>query len=292
MTMRWLRLAVASVLLALAPAVDAAEPVLEQIARTGVLDAGTRADAAPFAFRGPDRELQGFSVDLLREIRAAVERRLNRPVELRLTVITAQSRIPAIERGGIQIECGITTPTWEREKRIDFSIPFFENGTRVLALRSTARRLSELDGKRVGVPAGSTTLYIVRRIVPGLVPVEVDDMNHGLAMLERGELAGLANIGVVLRGLIESSERKYQFLLLPRTGVLSFESMACILPKDDSDWRDLVNQTLSDLLEGVDDYRGGYYAIYERWFGAGGYLFYPLDREVAERLAGARMWLN
>ena len=50
--------------------------------------------------------------------------------------------------------------------------------------------------------------------------------------------------------------------------------------------------TLSDLLEGVDQYRGGYYDIYERWFGASGYLFYPLDREVAKRLAGGRMWLN
>jgi polar amino acid transport system substrate-binding protein len=269
-----------------------AETVLEQVARTGLLQAGTRADAAPFAFRGADGTLQGFSVDLLGEIRLGLERRLGRPVELILEVITPQTRIQAIEDGAIQIECGITTATWDREERVDFSIPFFENGTRVLALRSTARKLSDLDGRPVGVPVGSTTLYIVRRLVPGMVPIEVGDMNVGLDKLERSEIAGLANIGVVLRGLIENSSQKNQFVLLPRTGSLSFESMACMLPRDDSAWRDLVNRTLSDLLDGVDQYRGGYYEIYERWFGAGGYLFYPLDREVAERLAGSRIWLN
>lgn len=269
-----------------------AETVLERIARTDTLHAGTRADAAPFAFRGADGSLRGFSVDLLHEIDKALERHLGREITLQLDVVTSQSRIPAIQNGEIEIECGITTPTWAREELIDFSLPFFENGTRVLALRSTARQLSDLADKRVGVPAGSTTLYIVRRLVPDLVPVEIDDMNSGFAMLERGELAGLANIGVVLRGLIETSRQKNQFVLLPRTGVLSYESMACMLPRDDSAWRDFVNRSLSDLLEGVDQYRGGYYEIYERWFGASGYLFYPLDREVAKRLAGARMWLN
>ena len=274
------------------PAGARAETVLERIARTNLLEAGTRADAAPFAFRGADGSLQGFSVDLLREIERALEARLGRAIELRLTEVTSQSRIPAIESGEIEIECGITTPTWTREERIDFSIPFFENGTRVLTLRNTARGLSDLDGRPVGVPVGSTTLYIVRKLVPGLVPVEVDNMNDGLEMLERSELAGLANIGVVLRGLIENSRQKNQFVLLPRTGALSYESMACMLPKNDSVWRDFVNHTLSDLLEGVDQYRGGYYELYERWFGATGYLFYPLDREVARRLAGSRMWLN
>jgi polar amino acid transport system substrate-binding protein len=285
-------LGVLALLIAGIPGVGRAETVLERIARTGTLQAGTRADAAPFAFRGADGIPRGFSVDLLHEIDRALERHFGREISLQLDVVTSQSRISAIESGEIEIECGITTPTWAREELIDFSVPFFENGTRVLALRSTARQLSDLADQRVGVPVGSTTLYIVRRLVPDLVPVEVDDMNTGFAMLARGELAGLANIGVVLRGLIETSRQKNQFVLLPRTGVLSYESMACMLPKDDSVWRDFVNRTLSDLLEGVDQYRGGYYEIYERWFGASGYLFYPLDREVAKRLAGARMWLN
>ena len=154
---------------------------------------------------------------------------------MRLQVVTSQSRVPAIESGEIAIECGITTPTWEREARIDFSIPFFENGTRILALRTTARSVQDLDARPIGVPQGSTTLYIVRKVVPGIVPIEVDDMNVGLAMLERGELAGLANIGIVLRALIENSKQKSQFLLLPRTGALSYELMACMLPQNEFD---------------------------------------------------------
>ena len=79
---------------------------------------------------------------------------------------------------------------------------------RILALRTTARSVQDLDARPIGVPQGSTTLYIVRKVVPGIVPIEVDDMNVGLAMLERGELAGLANIGIVLLALIENSKQK------------------------------------------------------------------------------------
>jgi polar amino acid transport system substrate-binding protein len=268
------------------------ESVLDRIARTGTFVAGTRADAAPFAFRGDSGELQGFSVDLLKQIDRALDEHLGKPVDMRLDVVTSQSRIPAIEGDEIDIECGITTPTWTREKLVDFSIPFFENGTRILALRGSARSVQDLDARKVGVSQGSTTLDILHEVVPGIMPVEVADMNAGLDMLERGELAGLANIGIVLRGLIEKNARKSQFLLLPRTGALSYESMACMLPQDDSPWRDFVNRTLSEMLDGVDEYRGTYYAIYDRWFGTSGYVFYPLDREVAERLAGARTWLE
>ena len=161
---RWLGL-----LCCLAAGEARSETVLERIARTNVFNAGTRADAAPFAFKGADGQLQGFSVDLLGQIERALELELGHDIELRLDVVTSQSRIPAIESGEIAIECGITTPTWEREARIDFSIPFFENGTRILALRTTARSVSATSTRRaVGVPQGSTTLYIVRRLVPGI----------------------------------------------------------------------------------------------------------------------------
>jgi polar amino acid transport system substrate-binding protein len=284
-------LALAGALLSF-PLAAQADGVLERIAATGVMNAGARTDAVPFGYRLPDGKLGGLSVDVLEEIRDAIEARLKRPVELRLHPVTPADRIEKVQSAAIDIECGITTPTWGREELVDFSIPFFGNGTRILALRGAVKTLDDLHGKRIGVIKGSTTFNIITTNVPGAKPVEVADMESGVAMLERGEVDGLSNLGIVLRAQVEDSTLKSRVLLLPRTGALSYEAIACILPKNDSAWRDAVNRAVADMLEGVDQYRGPFMKLHDRWLGPAGPVYYPLDRSVAQRLAASVVWLK
>ncbi len=269
-----------------------AEEVLERIARTGVFSAGTRADALPFAYRDGKGRLVGFSVDLLEQIHQRLEQRFGRPIDMQLRAVTASNRIEWVASHAIDIECGITTPTWKREEAVDFSIPFFGNGTRIMTLRSTATQLNELRGKRIGVAAGATTANILGQHAPDVILVEVPDMDTGFRMFEQGEIDGLANVGVVLRAQVETSPLKSKVVLLPRTEELSYESMVCILPQNDSAWRAFVNSVLADLLNGVDQYRGAYIEIYDRWFGPRGVIYFPLDYKVAQRLAAAMIWLK
>ena len=136
----------------------------------------------------------------------------------------------------------------------------------------------------------------LRDVHCGLLPeariLEVADLAQGLDMLLAGELDGFANVGIVLRAQIEHLQDQSRFVLLPRGGALLWESLACMLPQDDSRWRDLVNRVIADLLEGVEGYRGGWTELYERWFGVQGEVFYPLDQETAARLAAGRFWLD
>lgn len=287
----WFRSALAAAVILLSWSA-AAEPVLERVRRTGVLEAGTRADAVPFAFRRDDGRLAGFSVDLLGAIRERVERELGRPVELRLTVTTPQNRIGLVRDAAIALECGITTATWGREREIDFSIPFFIDGTRVLTRRADASSLADLRGRRVGVLEASSTEAILRADLPDATPVAIPDLRRGVAMLLAGELDGVANVGIVLRAQIEGIDGQSRFVLLPRGDVLSWEALACMLPQGDSAWRDFVNGALAELLVGVERYRGGWVELYERWFGVQGEVFYPLNQDTAERLAAALAWLD
>jgi polar amino acid transport system substrate-binding protein len=274
-----------------------AEPVLERIRNSGVLNAGTRADAVPFGYRvkaaGENKErLVGFSVDLIDEIRKKLSKKLGREIETRLRTTTASDRMELVASQAIDIECGITTPTWERQKTVDFSIPFFGNGTRIMVLRTSGQGLGSLHGRRIGVAAGTTTEGILKQHVPDALIVEVPDMATGFEMFARGELDGLANIGIVLRAMVEKSPLKSKVTLLPRTEELSYEAMACSLPQNDSEWRAFVNEVFADLLEGVDQYRGGYFEIYDKWFGPRGVVYFPLDYVVAQRLSASIIWLK
>lgn len=283
----------AAALLAFAtPGTVWAEHVLDRINNTGVFNAGTRTDALPFAYRDKKGQLVGFSVDLLREIHKRLEQRFGRTIEMKLVPTTASDRMEMVANAAIDIQCGIATPTWEREVLVDFSIPFFGNGTRIMTLRTTAMRLEDLRGKRIGVATGTTTAGILAEYVPDAVIVEVPNMDVGFALFERGEIDGLSNIGIVLRAKVEKSPLKSKVVLLPRTEALSYESMACILPQNDSEWRDFVNRAFVELFDGVDEFRGPYIEIHERWFGPRGVIYFPLDYAVAQRLAAAIIWLK
>lgn len=268
------------------------EPVLDRIERTGVFNAGSRADAVPFGYRDKKGQLAGFSVDLLSEIHQRLEQRFGRTLKLQLREVTPANRMELVINGTIDIECGVTTPTWTREAQVDFSIPFFGNGTRIMTLESTATQLQDLKGKRIGVAAGATTAAILAEHVPEAITVEVPDMATGFKRFSQGELDGLANIGIVLRAMVEGSPLKSKVILLPRSGMFSYETMACILPQNDSAWRDFVNYTLAELLTGVDEYRGEFMEIYERWFGPRGVVYFPLDYATAQRLAASLIWLR
>lgn len=269
---------------------SAADSVLDRIADDGVIRAGTRANAAPFAQKTAGGEFEGFSVDLLREIRAATEKATGRTVRLELSEVTPSDRLQRVASGELDIVCGITTPTWEREDMVDFSLPFFRDGTRIMVYRGQAGRVADLGKIQVGVVEGTTTVAVVKDRLPGASLHLYANMGDAMRGLEQGEVDGVANVGVVLLGLAERAEPRRSAVLLPRTRALETEALACVLPQNDSRWRDLVNRTLVGIFADVQDFRGRYEEIYDRWFGRNGALFYPLDRATRDYLHDVSIW--
>lgn len=280
---------VGALLSCLIPCVATAD-VLSNLAQNGVLRAGTRADVAPFGFRGKDNVPAGFSVDLLERIRAAAEEKLGRSIELDMTVVTPANRIKKVESGELDIICEITTPTWEREAVVDFSIPFFRDGTRILAYRETLNSVPELKDMVIGIAEGTTTGLILTEVLPGVQIEAYPSMDDAFDALRSGEINGVANVGVILLGLSRQFTSDQSVVLLPRIEPLSSETMACILPQNDSAWRDFVNATIVDLMQGLRDYRGDYMQLYDKWFGRDGVLPYPMDRSTRDYLLRGDIW--
>ena len=253
--------------------------------------AGTRASAAPFAQKLATGEFAGFSVDLLGEIRAAVERSLGRAVSLELFEVTPADRLQRVAGGELDIVCGITTPTWDREELVDFSLPFFRDGTRIMVHRQRADRGIDFGQFEVGVVEGTTTVGIVQANLPTATLRVYPNMGAAMQGLEAGEVDGVSNVGVVLLGLAARAEPRRSVVLVPRTRPLATETLACVLPQDDSAWRDLVNRTLVDTLVVTENnFESRYEEIYDRWFGRDGELYYPLDQSTRDYLSNLSIW--
>ncbi|SHE84875.1 amino acid ABC transporter substrate-binding protein, PAAT family [Kaistia soli DSM 19436] len=263
---------------------------LDRIAETGVIRAGTRTDAIPFAFDDGGGKPVGFSVDLIEEIRAAAEKTLGKPIKVDLQVVTPANRVQLVADGKLDLVCEITTPTWAREKQVDFSIPIFRDGTRILTFRDTLRTVPNPKDMLVGVAEGTTTATILEDALPGVRIKNFPSMDAAFIALGKGEVQGVANIGVVLLGLSRKFEPNRSVVLLPRSAPYGNETMSCILPQDDSAWRDFVNHTIINLEDGLSDYRGRYMDIHDKWFGRDGVMVYPLDRSTRDYLLQSDIW--
>ncbi|MGE0222706.1 MAG: amino acid ABC transporter substrate-binding protein [Acetobacteraceae bacterium] len=269
-----------------------AEPVLDRIARTGVLLAGTRDDAPPFAFRDPEGHLAGLSVDLIEEVRKALAVRLKRDVRTDYVIVSSRTRLTTIEEGRADIACETATVTWSREQRVDFTLPIFRDGTRILTYRDVLDRMRDLGEMRIGVVDGSVTGRIVRDKLPDVRLKPYPTMPDALAGMEAGEVDGIANVGIVLRGLLAQATRRGGLVIVPRGEALGYETIACMVPQNDSAWRDFVNGVLRELFQGIEAYHGGYARIYERWFGREAEIAYPMDERTVQFFRATLVWLD
>ena len=129
-----------------------AETVMEKVARTGVLTAGTSKDALPFAYADNKGQLVGYSIDMLTLIQQQLEKELERKIELKLVALEPQERIPQLLNNDVDIVCDASSFTWKRDQKIDFSVSYGITGTRLLVKQNDYLTISQsLVGKRIGV---------------------------------------------------------------------------------------------------------------------------------------------
>src|SRR5215475_1320204 len=247
-----------------------AETVLEKIKRTGVLAAGTRGSNIPFAFIDEKNELRGFSIDLLEAIHARLEKKLGKRIRLDKREVTNVTRIPLVINRTIDIECGSTTYTRGRDEAVDFSIPFFFTGSQLLVKQGSGiKSLADVAGKRVGATQGSTNEKAVRASQPKADVATFREQAAAFLALEQGRIVAFANDGILLAGLAAKARNPKDYEVVGE--FFSNDPYACMVPENDSKWRDFVNHTFMELID-----NGKYFELYDKWFGARGVVRYPM----------------
>ncbi|MFI4928901.1 MAG: amino acid ABC transporter substrate-binding protein [Burkholderiales bacterium] len=226
-----------------------------------------RSDAAPFSFIDASKQPMGFSIDLCRRIVASIAQQLGvEGMQIQWVPVTTQDRMEAVEKGKADMECGSTSVTLSRMKRVNFSTYIFVDGTGLLVKTdSGARRLTDLGGKKIGVIPGTTNEKALndalKRAVINATVVPVKTRDEGLAQFEAGQIDALASDRTLLLAMAPKAKDPKAISLLLED--LSFEPYAIVLPRGDDDLRLAVNSALAQV------YRSGNIAeIFTRWFGA------------------------
>jgi len=247
----------------------AADGTLARIAKRGEMRIGYDKDSEPMSFVDKDGSPAGYSVDLCRRIGAAVKTELKRD-DLKLTFVPVDfdGGFKAMVKGDIDIECGGTTVTLGRYKVVDFTVmTFVTGGSFVSRANSPVNSLADLAGKSVAVIPGTTTESALRaqlreQLIDAKV-VTVKDHVEGMAKLDAGQVAAVASDQMLLIGQLMKSQNPKNYALAG--DLFSYEPYALVVPRDDSEFRLVVNRAL------VQTYRTNQYVdIFQRWIGWAG----------------------
>jgi len=253
---------------------------LRRIRDTGTLLIGVRETSVPFSFLDAQKQPQGYSVDLCLRVADAIKSELKLPrLDMRFVPVSSSSRIPALIEGKIDLECGSTTNTRDRQKQVAFAYTTFVAGIKMLARKSAnVNSVEDLRGKNVVVTKGTTSEKIIKTMNDErLLKINLivsNDHGDSFKAVEDGNAIAFPMDDVLLYGLISKSRKPDDFAVVGR--YLSVEPYAIMLRKDEPQFEKIVNRALIDLFQSGEIRR-----IYAKWFNTRD-LVVPLNQYLKE----------
>ena len=239
---------------------------LQKIKDSGTIVVGYRDSSIPFSYVADDpNQPMGYAHDLEMKIVEAVKENLNMPdLKVRYNLITSQTRIPLVQNGTVDFECGSTTNNVERQEQVAFSNGFFEIGTRLLTKAdSGVTGFDDLAGKRLVTTAGTTSERYIRQYVDekslDTDIISAKDHGEGFLMLESGRADAFMMDDVLLAGEKAKAKNPAEWVIVGEPQ--SFEIYGCMMRKDDPEFKTVVNDALNKTFSS-----GEINSIYDKWF--------------------------
>jgi glutamate/aspartate transport system substrate-binding protein len=238
---------------------------LKKIKDSKTVTLGYRESSIPFSYVNKVGEPIGYSMDLCNAVVDEVSKELE-GVEIAVNYkkVTAETRIPAVQSGEVDLECGSTTANFERKKEVAFSPIFFVAGTKLLVPRASGiSSYRDLRDNTVVVTAGTTNEAAVRAISDkhhlGIKFLVGKDHAESFAMLQEGKADAFATDDVLLYGLVATTKSGDQYHVVGE--YLSYDPYGLMYRKDDPDFAAIVDRAFSRLAQSRELVQ-----LYNKWF--------------------------
>jgi glutamate/aspartate transport system substrate-binding protein len=257
-------LALAVAALACGGAIAQANDTIAKVKASGVITMGVRDSSGALSYTMGDGKYGGFHPEVCQRIVENLEKAVGRKVEIRYLPVTSQNRIPLVQNGTVDIECGSTTNNATRQKDVSFVVTTYVEEVRIATkVSSGITSIAQLVGKNVATTTGTTSVQLLRKHerANNVDFKEVFGKDHAdsFLLLESGRADAFVMDGQILAGNIATAKNPGDFRIVGE--VLSVEPIAIMLRKDDPAFKKLADDTVKDLI------RSGELArIYDKWF--------------------------
>ncbi len=239
---------------------------LSKIASAKAITLGYRDASVPFSYVGDSSgKPMGYSVELANKIVERIQQKTGvANLNVKYNLVTSQTRIPLVQNGTVDLECGSTGVTAERQKQVAFSYGFiYVKGQLLTAKDSGIRGFEDLKGKNVVTTAGTTNERFLKSYNAehnaNMFVISAKDHGEAFKMLETGRAVAFYMDDALLYGERAKAKDPHHWAVVGKEQ--SREIYSCMVRKDDPQFLALVNETLGDLYR-----TGEINGIYQRWF--------------------------
>jgi glutamate/aspartate transport system substrate-binding protein len=253
----WLAVALTAVALG---AHAQANDTLAKAKSAGKVVMGVRESSSPLSYTLGGGQFAGYHVELCQRILKAVLPGV--PVEY--VPVTSANRIPLVQNGTVDIECGSTTNNEARQKDVAFALTTYVTEVRT-AVKADAKinSVADLNGKTVATTTGTTSVALLRKNkrAQGIQFKEVYGKDHAdsFLLLESGRADAFVMDDNILAGLIAGSQNPKGYKIVGET--LNVEPIAIMVRKDDPKFKAAVDDYIRKAMKD-----GELKILYTKWF--------------------------
>src|SRR5215208_6037612 len=256
-------LAFAIAALAAGGAFAQAYDTIAKVKASGVITMGVRDSSGALSYTMGDGKYGGYHVEICQRIIANLEKAVGKKLEVKYLPVTSQNRIPLVQNGTVDIECGSTTNNATRAKDVSFLVTTYVEEVRIATkVQSGITSIAHLNGKNVATTTGTTSVQLLRKHerANGVDFKEVFGKDHAdsFLLLESGRADAFVMDGQILAGNIATAKNPADYRIVGE--VLSVEPIAIMVRKEDT-LKKLGDDTIKDLIK-----TGELAKIYDKWF--------------------------
>jgi ABC-type amino acid transport substrate-binding protein len=238
---------------------------LDKAKASGSLTVAYRESSIPFSYLDDKAQPTGFGWEICARVVDQVRKATGRAdLRVQTQAVTSANRIPLLQNGTIDIECGSTTNNSDRQKQVAFATNYFYTGTRFLVKAGAAvKSLDDLKGKPVVSTTGTTNFRVIRNLNEekklGIELAGAKDHAESALLVQSGRAFAFAMDDILLYGLKASAANPAEFDVVGEA--IQVEPYAIMLRKDDPAFKKLVDDTLAGLVRS-----GEFETLYKKWF--------------------------
>ena len=253
-------LAFAIAAVAATSALAQANDTLAKAKAAGKVVMGVRESSAPLSYTLGNNQFTGYHVELCQRILKAVLPGV--PVEY--VAVTSANRIPLVQNGTVDIECGSTTNNAARQKDVSFALTTYVTEVRTaVKADSPIKSVADLNGKTVATTTGTTSVALLRKNkrAQNIQFKEVYGKDHAdsFLLLESGRADAFVMDDNILAGLIAGSSNPKGYKIVGET--LNVEPIAIMIRKDDPKFKAAVDDYIRKAMKD-----GEIKLLYNKWF--------------------------
>lgn len=268
-------LGLAAVLTPLAPA--RADGVVSRVGRSGELVVTGVPGSAPLLSLDAKGQPQGYAMAIIDQVQGELSRALGKPVRVRfISSASTAAASETIASGKADLACGAPF-SWDQDQQVDYSLPIGLSGLRLLAPRGRFDGSpAGLSGKRIGAVEGSLALTELKGTQPAAIAVTFPNLSAAVAALKAGRVEGVIGDTLLLAG--QANSQGASTMALTPEDPFERYAIACLVPENDSSFRNLVNLAIARLLQGYLDGNPEAVQAINRWVGPDSSLGLPSER--------------